>query len=71
LNAKPDRPGLCETLHKQLANNLKIVHGKARGHFGNLGSKYRLSFSFIVPGFLDALSVLAALPYGETRELAQ
>jgi hypothetical protein len=70
-DAKLNRPELCETLRTQLANNIKIVHGKARGHFGGLGSKNRRSFSFIVPGFLDALSVLAALPYGETRELAQ
>jgi hypothetical protein len=66
---QPDPLGLRETLRTQLANNIKIVHRKARGHLGNLGSKYRQSFSFIVPGFLDALSVLAALSYGETREL--
>jgi hypothetical protein len=68
-DAEPNPLGLLEALHTQLADNVKIVHGKARGHFGNLGSKYRRSFSFIVPGFLDALSILAALPYGETREL--
>ena len=59
---------LCQSLQTKLAGNVKIVYGKAQGHFGNLGSSGRMSFSFILPSFLDALATLAALPYGEIRE---
>ena len=62
------RGKLCESLRATLAGNVKIVHGKAHGHFGNLGSPRRVAFSFILPSFLKVLSNLAALPYGEIRE---
>ena len=63
------RANLCNSARSQLATNVKMVHGTALGHHGLLGNSPRMSFSFIVPGFLDALAKLAALPYGETCEL--
>jgi hypothetical protein len=64
-----NRTRLCESLKAELVGDVKIVHGRALGHIGNIGSKTRMSFSFIVPGFLDALGILARLPYGEVYEL--
>ena len=57
-----------EALRMQLGMNMKTVYGTAPGHFGCMGGKTRMSFSLIVPGFLDALALLATVPYGEIRE---
>jgi len=65
-----NRSKLCEELRTQLADDVKIVYGEAQGHVGNLGSAARGSFSLIVPGFLNALSALAGLPFGAICEYA-
>lgn len=71
LFSEPDdnqnRISLCKELRTSLAGNVKFVYGTAPGHFGNLGSATRMSFSFILPGFLEALGALAALPYGQEQ----
>jgi hypothetical protein len=64
-----DRFTLIEALNKTFGDNIKVVHGSENGCFGNLGSDTRMSFSFIVPSFINALGLLANLPYGETKQV--
>jgi len=63
-----NRLNFWASLSTDLKGDVKMVHGTTAGHFGNIGGKDRISFSFIAPGFLDALAVLAALPFGEACE---
>lgn len=58
---------LIEALEQAFRNDVKIVHGSESGCFGNLGSNRRMSYSFIIPGFLEALCSLANLSYGDTK----
>lgn len=63
------RLNLVRALEHSLAGNIKILHGVGDCHFGNLGSKNRMSFSFILPGFLHALETLSQMNFGETKQI--
>jgi hypothetical protein len=67
---KGDRPTLARSLEQRFDNQIKIIHGTRFGHFGNLGGRsgQRWSYSFIIPGFLDALAALSKMNFGETME---
>jgi hypothetical protein len=64
-----DRVTLVEMLKQTFQGNIKIVHGVETGCFGNLGSDTQMSFSFIIPSFMDGLRTLAGLRFGETLEV--
>ena len=64
-----DRLTLIEALNQTFKDDIKIVHGSESGCFGNLGGDTRMSFSFIVPNFINALGLLANLSYGETKQV--
>jgi len=62
------RQALVGQLHKEFGLNVKIVHGAADGHFGNFGSNRRMSWTFTVPQFDQALAVLGHSAFGEVHE---
>jgi hypothetical protein len=69
--ALPDsrkRRSLVEVLRKQLADDLKIVHGAADGHYGLFGGESRMSYTFLVPHFDEMLGGLSRLKFGEMEE---
>jgi hypothetical protein len=68
--ARPSsRLELVDDLRRQLADDTKIVHGAAQGHYGLLGSeKHILLYSFIVPRFDAALGALSRLEFGLVEE---
>ena len=54
---------------EEFSENVKLVHGSGVAHVGNLGAfSSRFAYSFILPGFLEALGALASLPFGNSRE---
>ena len=53
-----------------LGANFKAVHGAAQGHYGNLGSTNRMFYSFIVPGFVEAMAMLFEIRFGEIAEFS-
>jgi hypothetical protein len=66
---KGDRFRLVEALNQTLGHHIKIVHGVENGHFGVVGNADRMSFSFIIPGFMNALGTLANLDFGKTTKI--
>jgi hypothetical protein len=66
---KGNRFGLVAALQRAFPTKLKIIHGCGFGHYGNFGSKCRISFTFQLPGFLDALGELSRINFGETKEI--
>ncbi|MBI4230617.1 MAG: hypothetical protein HY608_07255 [Planctomycetes bacterium] len=62
------RTTLVEALQQQFGSDLKIVHGAVNGHYGNIGSSTRMSFSFIIPRFDVALVALGRLGFGQVEE---
>ena len=46
---------------------IKIVIVKGSGYYGNLGGPNRYSYSFILPEFPKALSVINSLPFGSVK----
>ncbi|HEV2692907.1 MAG TPA: hypothetical protein VG347_08440 [Verrucomicrobiae bacterium] len=62
------RIALVEHLSRELSSHLKIVHGAADGHYGNIGSKIRLTYSFLLPHFDAILGRLSSLEFGQIEE---
>lgn len=58
-------------LHEKLGKEVKIVHGSERGHVGMIGGNVRLSHSFIIPSFLEAIEQLIASDFGDIKELSK
>ena len=70
----PTQPGksrhtLIEALSNKFGSEIKVVHGKTVGHYGNLGGPQRMSFSFIILEFLDLITQLAAIDFGVIKEI--
>jgi hypothetical protein len=65
-----NRVALVKALQEQLGSDIKIVHGVESGYFGNIGSTNRLSYSFIIPNFLEALGQLSSASFGEVIEIS-
>jgi len=63
-----DRSGLVASLIQEFGENVKLVHGSAKGHYGNLGSSKRMAFSFVLQEFEAALARLCALQFGQAEE---
>lgn len=64
------RVELVDDLMEQMGDKIKIVHGMCiRGYCGLWGSKSKMSFGALVPGFDRALEALCATKYGEAKEL--
>ena len=63
-----DRDGLSIAILKELQENAKFIYGSTIAHCGNIGSPRLMAFSFVIPGFLDVLSELRNLPFGEKKE---
>lgn len=62
-----DRANLVRTLTRELGNDIKVVHGSGLADIGNIGAAGRLTYAFVIRGFLDALAELAALSFGEAK----
>ena len=63
-----DRPGFVAELIRQFGENIKLVHGSAKGHYGNLGGPQRMAYSFILEEFEPALARLCSLHFGQVEE---
>jgi hypothetical protein len=68
-DAEGNRFTLVNALQQEMGAHIKIVHGAETGCFGSLGSETRTTFSFLIPGFLDALGVLGRLEFGAIQEM--
>lgn len=55
----------------ELSGYLKIVHGGADGHYGNVGSGVRISYSFILPRFDAMLGRLSQIEFGQIEEFVK
>jgi hypothetical protein len=64
-----NRLTLVQELTEQLREDVKIIHCARRGVYGNLGSRTRMSYSFVVPGFVEMLGLFVSMNFGETRDL--
>ena|ERR1017187_1844019 len=62
------RASLVHALIEELTSDVKVVHGAADGHYGLFGSNARISFTFLVPQFDQALGSLSRLPFGAVEE---
>ncbi len=60
---------LVQELTAQLREDIKIIHCARRGVYGILGSRTRVSYSFVVSGFVEMLGLLVSMNFGETRDL--
>ena len=60
---------LVQELREQLGEDIKIIHCARRGVYGNLGSRTRMSYSFVVSGFVEMLGLLVTMNFGETKDL--
>jgi len=69
-NPSGDRFVVAQEFVQALKDDVKVVHCKRDGKFGNVGGPHLLSYSFIIPGFLEMLGVLAAMNFGETRDVS-
>ncbi len=64
-----NRAALVKALQEKLGSDIKIVHGADSGYFGNIGGTNQLSYSFIIPNFLEALGQLSSAGFGEVIEI--
>jgi hypothetical protein len=62
------RASLVEHLGRELSSHVKIIHGAADGHYGNIGSGVRMAYSFVLPRFGAILGALSRLEYGQVEE---
>ena len=68
-NIQEQRQAFVEALRLKLGKAIKIVHGTGSGKVGLVGSKSFLTiYTFIMPKFGEALSLLTSLNEGEVRE---
>jgi len=68
-DAVHNRLTLVQALKDQFDCAVRIVHGAGVGYCGDIGSETRPSFSFVVPGFIEALGTLSGLAFGEVKEV--
>ncbi len=66
-----NRFSLVNALQEKFGSEIKIIHGSEKGHCGNLGGKNRLSYSFIIPSFLEAIKQLSSANFGEVKEISK
>ena len=64
------RANLISTLHAQLTDCLKIVHGATAGHHGLFGGGNTFSYTFLVPEFDAILGSLSRMEFGQTVEFS-
>jgi len=67
-NTEEHRQDFVRTLGARLGKAVKIVHGTGTGLVGLAGNKSLAIYTFIMPKFADALSVLTSLNEGEIRK---
>jgi len=70
-NSEKNRFTLIKALQERFDSDIKIIHGSEKGYYGNLGGKSRLSYSFILPSFLEALKQLSDTNFGEIKEISK
>lgn len=63
-----DRSVLADKLLQTMTSNIKIVHGLESASFGNMGSLARMTYGVLLPSFLEILSTLNSLHYGQSHE---
>jgi hypothetical protein len=68
--AAAGRLSFLASLRENFGADFRAVHGAAQGHYGCLGSGNCLSYSFIVPGFVEALGALAEVRFGDAIEVS-
>jgi hypothetical protein len=56
---------------RQFNNNAKVIHCEGLGVYGILGNNRRLSYGFVVPGFIEMLGKLSSIQFGESQEFEQ
>jgi hypothetical protein len=64
------RMTLVDELTHALGDDIKIVHGKADGHFGIFGSSKRCAYTLLVPKFDVGLGRLEQMDFGKIEEIA-
>jgi hypothetical protein len=67
--SKYDRWTLTKDLAEGLGENIKIIHCVRDCTWGNLGSKTRLSYTFMAPDFSELLQELTRLEFGASKDL--
>jgi hypothetical protein len=68
-NIQEQRQAFVASLRLKLGKAIKVVHGTGTGKVGLVGSKSFLTiFTFIMPKFGEAISLLTSLYDGEVRE---
>ncbi len=58
-----------DNLKSRLADQVKIVHGKASAAVGNIGSERRPTYSAVFSDLCPVIDRLAAIGYGEDAEV--
>jgi len=66
-----DRFTLTTEIMRQMSGNAKVVHCERHGVYGNLGSNRRLTYGFVVPGFIEMLGKLSSVQFGGSTEFEQ
>ena len=68
-NIQEQRQAFVEALRIKMGNAIKVVHGTGTGHVGLAGSNSFVTiYTFLMPMFGEALSLLTSLEKGEVRE---
>jgi hypothetical protein len=65
----PGRSAVAQQLIQSMRESIKIVHGAETASYGVMGGENRLTYGVLLPSFLDVMSALHALPYGQALEL--
>jgi len=70
-SAVGQRAALVEQLGKELSDHVKVIHGAAAGHYGQIGSGYRMAYGFLLPHFNAILGRLSSLEFGQIEEFVR
>lgn len=65
------RLSLVEHLSRELSSGVKIIHGAADGHYGLIGGKNYMSYTFLMPRFDAILGALSEVEFGQVKEFGR